>query len=550
MPEGKLERVGKIVGVIFTASIAVAQYLLLSRSPTKPVHFAVYLLGQAWLEFFIVIFGICAYGLGRILMKRYGPFAFRFSPRSLINALLKPAVLIPVAISMILALITVDHLYYLFRARQFFWMTNSRKAYARQYMQTIDVMSEVGRITDALNLTDTVLESLGTNSEAAYLSERQRVLKAAVARSQQLGQVEGGASWNPVSDRASYFRLIEALRVNPQNYEAAERLRSRLSAIDRWLPADLHTLCASNGSIANIRVHILSFQELQFRWAQVGGQSNCDSGAAAQGLRNAWLLEDGKCLLAVSEWTKTPFDFDHRATAQPKCSALAMKREVDPDARDSNAINLADAERRDNAWYEVNISETLVSIKRRLDIAFAGFRPSKVSGKAQIPSPNNDRFEPRVADQDTQIDSTAPIAFVRFGKRIELINVNGEFLDIPTNGNNRYSFPVVTGISPDEALSKRASRMKSYQYFISELDGSGEKVSEKMSEVDLSDPEDMKAIITDRSREIIVHFGHEDFLKRYEEYQAHLGEWLATYPKLSSVDMRYDRTVLEMQPDR
>ena len=46
-----------------------------------------------------------------------------------------------------------------------------------------------------------------------------------------------------------------------------------------------------------------------------------------------------------------------------------------------------------------------------------------------------------------------------------------------------------------------------------------------------------------------MHFGDTDFLDRYHKYQAHLAEWRAQYPKLSSVDMRYDRqVVLEMQP--
>jgi cell division protein FtsQ len=46
-----------------------------------------------------------------------------------------------------------------------------------------------------------------------------------------------------------------------------------------------------------------------------------------------------------------------------------------------------------------------------------------------------------------------------------------------------------------------------------------------------------------------VHFGDEEYLERYRQYQAHLAEWRAQYPKLASVDMRYERqVVLEMQP--
>jgi cell division protein FtsQ len=90
--------------------------------------------------------------------------------------------------------------------------------------------------------------------------------------------------------------------------------------------------------------------------------------------------------------------------------------------------------------------------------------------------------------------------------------------------------------------------MKIYERFTTELDGSGEKISEGLSEVDLSNPEDVKALIPDKSNEILVHFGDVDFLERYRRFQEHLPEWRTVYPKLSSVDMRYERqVVLEMQ---
>ena len=145
-----------------------------------------------------------------------------------------------------------------------------------------------------------------------------------------------------------------------------------------------------------------------------------------------------------------------------------------------------------------------------------------------------------------------PVAFVRQGSRIGLVDANGVLLDMPVDAKKtaeHYSFPVVTGIASNEPLSTRAARMRIYARFTSELDGSGEKISEELSEVDLSNPEDVKAMIPDHSSEILVHFGDEDFLNRYRKFKEHLPEWRTTYPKLSSVDMRYERqVVLEMQP--
>ena len=46
-----------------------------------------------------------------------------------------------------------------------------------------------------------------------------------------------------------------------------------------------------------------------------------------------------------------------------------------------------------------------------------------------------------------------------------------------------------------------------------------------------------------------MHFGDGKFLERYREYEQHLAEWRAQYPRLASVDLRYERqVVLEMQP--
>ena len=144
-----------------------------------------------------------------------------------------------------------------------------------------------------------------------------------------------------------------------------------------------------------------------------------------------------------------------------------------------------------------------------------------------------------------------PVAFVRQGSHIGLVDANGVLLDMPVDAkaSEHYSFPVVTGISAGDPLSTRAARMKIFERFTSELDGSGEKISQELSEVDLSNPEDVKALIPDHSTEILVHFGEDDFLDRYRRFKEHLPEWRTLYPKLSSVDMRYERqVVLEMPP--
>jgi cell division protein FtsQ len=147
------------------------------------------------------------------------------------------------------------------------------------------------------------------------------------------------------------------------------------------------------------------------------------------------------------------------------------------------------------------------------------------------------------------VTERTPIAFVREGDQVELVDGDGVILDMPPTmmAAKHFSFPVVTGINPSDPLSTRKPRMQIYQKFVAELDASGEKLSEQMSEIDLSDPEDVRATVPAKGSDLVLHFGEENFLARYRVYQSHLHEWEQQYPRLAAVDLRYDgQVVLKM----
>ncbi|MGA7158018.1 MAG: FtsQ-type POTRA domain-containing protein [Acidobacteriaceae bacterium] len=151
-----------------------------------------------------------------------------------------------------------------------------------------------------------------------------------------------------------------------------------------------------------------------------------------------------------------------------------------------------------------------------------------------------------------KITERTPVAFVRQGTQIGLVDGSGVLLDMPPDaaGDPHYSFPVLTGLSAQQTMDERATRMDVYQQFMKDLDSTGQHLTDSVSEVDVSDPEDVKALITSGSSDILVHFGEAHFLQRYQEFEQHVGEWKQQYPKLASADMRYEgQIVLEMQGD-
>src|SRR5579862_3444246 len=145
-----------------------------------------------------------------------------------------------------------------------------------------------------------------------------------------------------------------------------------------------------------------------------------------------------------------------------------------------------------------------------------------------------------------EIHERTPVAFARVGPRIFLIDAGGTLMEL--SQKHKYSFPVILGMNPGEPLSTRAPRMKAYNELVQELDSSGAHHSQDLSEVDLSDLENLKVRVNDPAGDVLVELGSSDFLKRYQTYVSHVQEWRQQFQKLESVNLRYDNQVI-VNPD-
>jgi cell division protein FtsQ len=143
-----------------------------------------------------------------------------------------------------------------------------------------------------------------------------------------------------------------------------------------------------------------------------------------------------------------------------------------------------------------------------------------------------------------EIHERTPVAFARVGSKIMLIDAGGTLMDLPGAGKKKYSYPVILGMNPGEPLSTRAPRMKLYNDLVNQLDANGGRYSQELSEVDLSDPDDVKVLANNPDGEVLVHLGSSDYLSRYKVYEAHVQQWRQEYNKLDSVDLRYEHQVI------
>src|ERR1039457_4494814 len=124
---------------------------------------------------------------------------------------------------------------------------------------------------------------------------------------------------------------------------------------------------------------------------------------------------------------------------------------------------------------------------------------------------------------EVEIHERTPVAFARVGPRISLIDAGGTLMELPQK--HKYSFPVILGMNPGEPLSTRAPRMKAYNELVQELDSAGARYSQDLSEVDLSDLENLKVRVNDPAGDVQVELGSSDYLKRYKIYVGHVQEW-------------------------
>jgi cell division protein FtsQ len=150
-----------------------------------------------------------------------------------------------------------------------------------------------------------------------------------------------------------------------------------------------------------------------------------------------------------------------------------------------------------------------------------------------------------------EITERTPIAFFRNGTDLTLIDAQGVLLDRPDGED--YHFPIVTGLSENISREEREKRMQTYQEFIKAVDLVKPGATDRVSEMDLGNPRDLRAVLTgleagDPGQAVTVHFGQGDFTGKYRMLVENFAQWQANAGRVQSIDLQYSRQVV-VNPD-
>jgi cell division protein FtsQ len=140
------------------------------------------------------------------------------------------------------------------------------------------------------------------------------------------------------------------------------------------------------------------------------------------------------------------------------------------------------------------------------------------------------------------ITERTPVAFATLGGRVSLVDGDGMLLEKPESGV--FDFPVISGLENLASMEERRSRLALYQEFMQQLGREAARPGWMISEVDLTDPEDLKALLILGQQTVQVHFGHQDFLERFRSFLSLLPELRKSNTKFDSVDLRYRNQIV------
>jgi len=141
-----------------------------------------------------------------------------------------------------------------------------------------------------------------------------------------------------------------------------------------------------------------------------------------------------------------------------------------------------------------------------------------------------------------RVTERQPVAFLALGaSRFGLIDAEGIILP---QSPGRFHLPVLTGVRPRDSVAERRARVQRMLRLLHELGA----MADKVSEIDVSDRDNLKITQPYEGRMVTLLLGDQDFSVRYQNFVSHYGEIKQKLPGATTLDLRLEDRITVVSP--
>ena len=137
------------------------------------------------------------------------------------------------------------------------------------------------------------------------------------------------------------------------------------------------------------------------------------------------------------------------------------------------------------------------------------------------------------------ITEREPVAFVQLPGETELPLIDTDGFILRPEIQESLNLPILTGVTRQQSDDERRVRVRRLRKLMSD---SGE-LSAKISEVDASDPDNLKVMQDAGGKAVTLIIGHRYFKRRLEKFRQNADELLRRDPSKTTFDLRIDGSI-------
>jgi cell division septal protein FtsQ len=149
------------------------------------------------------------------------------------------------------------------------------------------------------------------------------------------------------------------------------------------------------------------------------------------------------------------------------------------------------------------------------------------------------------------VQERTPSAIIEFRNELMLADNEGIMLDRYDPTCRKLDVPVFRGVLGEDSESYRlyqeenSARIRQGLQMLSEIESGAPQETKQISEVDISDRENLKVMLVDDTVE--VYLGEKDYLKRFHSLMENMNKYLELrnqYAEIESIDLRFPGNII------